>query len=253
MKMDWSQFIPQDLDVQNSRNADFEACASYSAVHIAEMLIKKNLGQWWEFSERYLAKMSDTQPWGNSLDNVVQAIKDHGIATVDQWPELTYSTVYENIDWATYYQDIPLPVQKKAWPFVIKSYRKITSDEVGACLNVAPLWTIVKTGGGQLHCVAQINDKQFFDSYQITVKNFSDGYQIQSQYQLILIPKLMTNTYLVQLNKKDGTKEFAYALPATDEGAMIDKALNTGYPLPTLNNGKNVDWPNVQPRFVVNE
>lgn len=245
--MNWLQWVPKDLDVQNSRSADFEACVSYSAVHIAEMLIKKNLGQFWEFSERYLAKMADTQPWGNSLDNVVNAIKDHGLATTDVWPELTYSTNYEDIDWATYYADIPLPVQKKAYPFIIKSFRKLTAGEVPAALNAAPLWTMVKTGSGQSHAVAQISDTQFFDSYQITVKNFSDGYQIQSQYQLILTPTLMTNSKLVS-NKG----EFGFYIPAKDEQALIDKSLNLGYPLPLANNGQSIDWPNVKADITIN-
>lgn len=221
----WLSYIPTDLDVQVSRSADFEACASYSAVHIAEMLIKFQTGQFWELSERYVAKMSDTQPWGNSLDNVVQAIKDHGIATVDQWPELTYSTNYQDINWATYYAPIPIQVQKKAWPFIVNSYRKITSSEVDACLQAGPLWTIVKTSSGQLHIVAQINKTQFFDSYQITVKNFSDGYPIQSQYQLIINPINMPNSEFVQ---KQGTGEFGFYLPALSEDALKDKAMNLG-------------------------
>jgi hypothetical protein len=69
-----------------------------------------------------------------------------------------------------------------------------------------------------------------------------------------LIPRiLMTNVKLVQITKPDGTKELGYYLPATSEATLIDKALNFDYPLPTINNGANVDWPNVKPDISVQQ
>lgn len=45
---------------------------------------------------------------------------------------------------------------------------------------------------------------------------------------------------------KNGS-EWAFYVPATNEEALIDKALNFGYPLPTLEDGKKVDWNNIKP------
>ncbi len=127
-------------------------------------------------------------------------------------------------------------------------------------MEISPLWTIIKTSSGMNHIVAQISAGDgaygmgmYYDSYEALVKSFDPSQPIQSQYALnINLPK-MPNSYLIQLNKKDGTKEFAVALPATNESALIDKTLNTGVQLPTVNNGQNVDWANVMPRFVINE
>src|SRR4051812_34534558 len=94
--MNWLPYIPKDNDVQVSRSADFEACASYSFVHILEIILKKQTGYFWEWSERFLAKTSDTQPWGNTLDNVINAANSRGLALTEAWPELTYSDAYEN-------------------------------------------------------------------------------------------------------------------------------------------------------------
>ncbi len=222
--IDWSKYLPNDSDVQVSKSQDFEACASYSAIHIAEMVLKRSIGLFFEFSERYTAKTSDTQPWGNTLQNVVNALNINGLCLTQYWPELTYSTDYENIDWAEYYQDIPANILANAYR-VSASFIKLSQNQVAQALETSPVWTIVKTGSGQLHCVAQINETQFYDSYEIRVKNFSDGYSIQSQYQLLLKFLNMPNSEFVQ---KQGTQEYGFYLPSLSEDALKDKAQNLG-------------------------
>ena len=182
MPIIWLNYIPTDKDVQVSRSADFEACASYSFIHILEMILKQKTGFFWEFSERFMAKVSDTQPWGNSLQNVVDAANNYGVCLTQYWPELTYSTNYENIDWATYYQTIPQAILKQTYRARVSFY-KLTPGQVTQALAVAPLWTVVKAGTFN-HCVAQISPTQFYDSYEVKIKNFSDGYPIISQHAL---------------------------------------------------------------------
>lgn len=225
--MNWTPYLPPDRDVQASKNADFEACLSYSAIHILEMCLKKQTGYFWEFSERALAKLSDTQPWGNTIQNVINALNQYGVILASDWPPLTYSTDYENIDWATYYADIPVDVLRRAYR-VSCNLTKLTPDQVEQALTQAPLWTIVKTSSGQQHIVAQINDTQFFDSYQVTVKNFSDGYPILNQYLLSLKLLTMPNVEFVH---KSGTGEYGFFVPAMSEDALKDKALNFAVPL----------------------
>ena len=243
--MNWLSYIPTDHDVQASRSADFEACASYSAVHIAEMVLKRQNCLIGELSERYLAKTSDTQPWGNTLQNVVDALNLNGVCLTQYWPELTYSTDYENIDWATYYTDIPASVLNSAYR-VNASFTKLSASQVEESLNIAPVWAIVKTSSGQLHCVAQINDTQFFDSYEITVKNFSDGYPIQSQYQLTIKPINMPNAIFahnLSAKNADGTpnpNEFGFFYPKTSQDSCKDGALNSG--LNILNPDGSIDF-----------
>lgn len=222
--MNWLPYIPKDNDVQVSKSTDFEACASYSAVHIAEMLLLKKTGYFFEFSERALAKLSNTQDWGNSLKNVVDTLNKYGLILAEDWLELTYASKYENIDWATYYAPIPDSVLKKAYR-VKAQLRPLKPSEVSQALEKAPLWTVVKVSSGQQHCVAQISETQFYDSYQNFIKSFKDGYPIQSQYELTINFENMPNA---EFYHKVGTQEYGFALPALSEDALKDKAMNCG-------------------------
>lgn len=212
--MNWLPYIPTDLDVQVSRTTDFEACVSYSAVHIAEMLLRKQLGYFTEFSERALAKLSDTQPWGNSLQNVVNALNQHGLLLSQDWPELTYSSDYENIDWATYYATIPVEILRRAYK-VEANFFKINPTQQSAYLEKAPLWTIIKTSSGILHIVAQINPWQYYDSYEIRLKNFQNAEPIQSQYYL----QLNINPMI----------EFVHKLGSTEYGLLSTTSIGCQY------------------------
>lgn len=234
--MNWLPYIPDDNDVQASRSQDFEACGSYSIIHICEMLLKRDRKIFWEFSERAMAKLSDTQAWGNTLQGIVNAINQYGIILASDWPPLTYSSHYDNIDWANYYQTIPQNVLKKAYSVSV-SLRKLTAGEALIALNAAPLWTIIKTSGGTNHIVAQLSETQYYDSYEIRVKNFQANEPIQSQYLLTIKFNNMPNAEFV---KKTGTGEFGFYLPALSEDALKDKALNFGIPI-TDTNG-NIDY-----------
>lgn len=223
-KMDWTPYIPPDDDVQVSRSTDFEACASYSFIHIIQILLKYKTGLFVDFSERAMAKLSDTQPWGNSIENIMNAAKQDGVILSSDWPELTHSSDYENINWATYYQTIPNAVLKRA--FRLKATAtKLTPTQVASALQKSPIWTIVKVSSGQNHIVAQINQTQFYDSYEIKIKKFSDGYPIQSQFLLTFNFLNMPNA---QFYHKIGTNEYGFALPALSEDSLKDKAMNFG-------------------------
>jgi murein DD-endopeptidase MepM/ murein hydrolase activator NlpD len=68
--------------------------------------------------------------------------------------------------------------------------------------------------------------------------------------------EIMSNAKLVEVTKADGSKEFGFYLPATNEPALIDKGLNLGYAVPTTkdNSGaQHVDWANVHPDITANE
>jgi hypothetical protein len=220
------------------------ACASYSAIHIAETLIKYQTGHFWEFSERALAKLSGTTHQGNSLENVINAINKYGLILDRDWDALTYGDQYNDISWDQYYADIPVPVLKKAYGFTAQM-SKLSPSQASKALETGPLWTIIDVGPIN-HVVMQINQTQYYDSYEIRIKNFQPAQPIISQYKLLLIPKPMTNALLVK--KGD---EYGYYIPATNEPAMIDKALNFGYPLATLENGTKVDWNNIKPDIVI--
>jgi len=232
--MNWIDYLPRDGDVQNSDRADSLACGSFSAVHIAESLMMYKYGQPWYFSERALAKLSGTTPHGNTLQNIVWAINKYGLMYDEEWP------IPDKFTWERFYQDIPKYTINKCFKFKA-TLNPLTKAQVPQALETAPVWTIIPTSGGTNHIVEQISLTQYFDSYQILIKDFQSNFQPLSYWQLLIEPILMTNAKLT--NNKG---EWGFFIPATQESTLIDKALNLGYPLPTKNNGVNVDWDNTK-------
>lgn len=220
--MNWNQYLPTDGDVQVSRIADFLACGSYSAIHIAEMLTKKWTGEFGFYSERALAKLSGTTHQGNTLQNIVDAINKYGLIKDVDWPQI--NTVDTAVTWDEYYAEIPSNILAKADRGWTATLTKLSPSQVNSTLNISPVWTIIDAGTTK-HIVAQINPTQYFDSYQIFLKNFQSGQPIVSQWFLKLKYNPMTN---VQFIKNGDTNEFAFYVPAMSEDALKDKALNFG-------------------------
>lgn len=254
----WNDWIPTDHDVQVSHLADTLACGAYSLVHKAEIRIKFVTGQFWEFSERAQAKLSgtvtslqtpDSTKWGNTLQNEITTSKNIGLILNADWPELLFSPNYPNVTLSEYYQAVPLSVQKKAYKFDLTPLQELyTAAQITAALKIDTTWVIIKTVSGEDHIVVRLNQfggkwklGQYYDSYEIVVKDFQPAEPIVSEWALTLTPKLMTNARLV----KNGN-EWGFYVPATNDATLIDKSLNLGYPLPTLNNGTEVDWMNVK-------
>lgn len=157
---------------------------------------------------------------------------------------------------------------------VIKQYRK--DNEVGAhckeqsmnfkslavCLignfdvenpssaQIATLTAWLKDKGAKYNIpTARIYPHRKFAINPATGKPYKSCYgnRLPDKWAANLInAQTMSNALLV---KKGGT--YGYFLPATSEQALIDKALNFGYPLPTKNDGKEVDWPNVKPEITL--
>lgn len=75
--------------------------------------------------------------------------------------------------------------------------------------------------------------------------NIKNGYNGAIDHREFIFP--MTNAKLV----KKGS-EYGFYFPKTNEQTLIDMALNTGYPLPTINDGQNVDWANIKPDIEIN-
>jgi hypothetical protein len=218
--MDWINYIPTDDDVQVSLIADFLACGSYSAVHIAEMLTKKWTGQMQFYSERALAKLSGTTHQGNSLNNIVNAINKYGLILEKDWPQININA---DVTWDEYYAEIPTETLAKADKGWKADLTQLSPSAVIQTLQVSPVWTIIPTSGGTNHIVAQINPTQYFDSYQLFVKNFQPNFQPLSYWFLNLKYYPMTNA---QFYHKVGTKEYGFTLPAMSEDALKDKAMN---------------------------
>lgn len=232
--MDWTPFAPTDGDTQESQRTETNACVSFSAIHIIEMLLKKQTGLEIEFSERALAKFSGTTPTGNSFVNVLNALNHHPLILDQNWP-----IPNDNYTWDEFYQTVSFNLVDGGQQLKFQM-KPVPLNKIAEYLNYAPLWVEIRLSPTVTHAVALLTPTTYFDSYGKLIKPLN--YPIINVYLL----QFMSNVLLV----KKGN-EFGFYFPATNEQAMIDKALNVGYALPTLNNGANVDWNNLKPDVVI--
>lgn len=234
--INWVNFQPPGEEQHNSTTgADTWGCTSFSAIHCIESQEIYKYGKTMEWSERALAKLSGTKPGvGCGVVAVANAIAKYGLILEKDWPSQV-TTVDE------FYSDIPAEVLAKAIPVDIELANAVASFDVG------PMWTEMTLPNGAGHVVEQLSPTQYFDSYETYLKTFSPDQKIVWQGNLVFKGyKTMTNVKLI----KNGS-EYAFYVPATNEQALIDKALNFGYPLPKTNNGQNVDWANVKPDYTM--
>lgn len=227
---------------------DSEMCLSYSLVDCLEPLCRL-FGDSDSYNPQFLGITSKTQTWGNTDPNVDYAFYQFGLPTVQDFPELTQFT------WSQLYgQDISKIIPKaqefnKKYEVAMVSIPASQAVEISQQATFENPYTvqvIVDLNNGMdgihsYHGQALLSGK-IWDSYPTNPKDLNKNNPIIWAYKITLKPKNMSNAKLV----KNGN-EWGFYLPATNEQAMIDKANNLGIALPTLNNGTQVDWPNVKP------
>jgi len=145
---DWLNKVPPYI-LQNSSGNEMFDCVEHSFCSIIYMLTG------FLASPRALAKMVGVDQNGSSIWACLYTALTHGLIPYDLWP------TPETFDWNTYYSDIPTSVLLDAKFFDI--------SVIEPNLDLSPIWTQLSFPGhnGQgstLHWVAQINDKQYFDS-----------------------------------------------------------------------------------------
>lgn len=103
---DWRPYLVPE-EHQYSDNVDTMGCVSFSLTNDLEIQ-NKFLGRDVNFSDRFLAKMSNTTPQGNWLDVVAETAKKTGLVLETEWPApLKYT-------WNEYYSWVPDDVVSKA-------------------------------------------------------------------------------------------------------------------------------------------
>lgn len=99
---DWSKFLP-NYEAQK-RGFETWACVSFAVNNAIEVLIRKKYNIQANFSDRYLAKVSDTIIGrGNLFSEVAQAVRDHGLVSESAYP-------YGGESVNEYYQEVPQSV-----------------------------------------------------------------------------------------------------------------------------------------------
>ncbi len=103
---DWRDYLPVK-ELQN-RNLETFACVAFTTLNCVETLAKFLYGQDLNWSDRYLAKVSDTQTrGGNSPQNVAEYLRKVGCIPEGMWP-------YESKSFDEYYSTIPAKLHETA-------------------------------------------------------------------------------------------------------------------------------------------
>lgn len=104
---DWKPYLPVK-EKQKYKGLETMACVSFSACNCLETVYKYKYDKELNFSDRALAKLSDTTKWGNYLYKVADMARE-GLLTEQNW---TYPYSGAEYTWDEYYEDIPTDVLK---------------------------------------------------------------------------------------------------------------------------------------------
>ena len=237
---DWRNFlVREEIQVYNF---DTFACTTFANNNSAEIQIKFLTGAEFNFSDRAMAVLAENTPTGNYLYKPADVGRKFGRILEKDWPNLDGNPR----TWQEWMKPIPQEVLNKRVRFK-EEYEWIQPSRASIeyHLKQAPVLIVIQAGSYLHNVVCVYSDNRgfhYYDSYPPYLKITT---QLPSS-ALKLIVRPMTNSKLV----KNGS-EWGFYMPCTNEQAMIDKALNLGIPLPTLNDGQNVDWPSLKPDIVI--
>ena len=186
---DWRPFLPE-LEIQRI-NFETQACVSFGTLSALEMIHKLLYKAEPNYSDRFLAKASDTDPnGGNTPNKVSDTIKNKGAVPEKDYPMV--STLEE------YYQDIPLAIYitAKTWTKNFDfGYEWVDKNNLKEALKRSPVGVAVDAWNqndkgeyirlGQSNhwvvCVAfdGLDRPIIWDSYDNGLKVLEKGYDLQ--------------------------------------------------------------------------
>jgi len=187
---DWRDYLPSE-ERQSSNFADSMACVSFSALNCVETQLKFVTGVEPNYSDRALAKMSNTTTQGNYLWRVADTIRLQGIVEEQYWPAPVDFT------WDTYYTEIPADVKNMAAGFLEKYDIKhewlpentsgtIDRDVLKYHLKHAPV-QVVRPGHAIMCFYSGASVDKYFDHYDPFIKSYSQPFLQAMKY--IVTPK----------------------------------------------------------------
>lgn len=149
---DWRSYLPV-TERQSNLSTETMACVSYSHTSSLEIQAKKMTGKEYNWSDRFLARMSETTRNGNSLARVADSVRAFGLVNQETWPEPA------NYTWDSFYSNIPQDVilkGKEEFPFSI-AYEWVgtTPTSLQYHLKHAPL-QITIPGSNPTHAVVLV-------------------------------------------------------------------------------------------------
>ena len=94
---DWRPYIPKKEEVQAFDGFDPQCCTNMGTLNALEILIKHQFGEERDFSDRWFAKKSGTDPrkGGNSPHQVAEWLRKNGDVLDTEWPSDTSKSLEE--------------------------------------------------------------------------------------------------------------------------------------------------------------
>lgn len=163
---DWINYLPPGEWQRGT--IDTMACVTFSALNCIETQYKFLTGEYRNFSDRFTAKMSDTQPEGNYLWKVADSIRKDGIVDESAWATPSSFT------WNSYYSEIPQEVRDQAKKFLEEwdiAYEWVDTSKASLMTHLkhAPIQVVIP-GHAVMNFYTTGQIITFFDSYEPFIK-----------------------------------------------------------------------------------
>ncbi len=100
----WDDFLPPDeLQAQYTETS---ACVTFATLNCVEILERRIHGEARDWSDRFLAKLSNTTPQGNDPQKVSEVLRKEGCVIQDVWPYLPEHNTFDK-----FYSPIPYEIE----------------------------------------------------------------------------------------------------------------------------------------------
>lgn len=190
---EWKAYLPIN-ELQRKFSFESQGCVSYSTLNAAETIIKYKYNKEENFSDRFLAKLSDTQRNGNSPNKVAETLRKAGVVH-----ESEYEWEPDINTWDEFYAPVPPKLFELAREFLSNYtfkhyYVQGTKEAILDALQFSPVaisvsaWVrdngIYKQFGADNHftlCYGFNKQKdayKVFDSYDDTFKLYDANAKI---------------------------------------------------------------------------
>jgi len=189
----WEPFLPPG-EWQKSDNGDSMSCVSFGHLNSIETQEKQQTGKQVNYSDRWIAKMSDTDRRGNYLYKVADTIREYGLVEESDYPAPPTYT------WDKYHEEIPEPllgqlkIKGRAWleKWDVKyEWVAVDKESLKKHLKHAPLSVIIPG-----HMIIDIhnheNKDKIFDQYKPWIKEVPGSIypsNLSHAMKILLTPK----------------------------------------------------------------
>lgn len=162
---DWTGFLPEG-ERQSRNGVETMSCVSHSFLNVLEThSVVANLGLF-DFSDRALAKASETSENGNYMWKVWDTARKLGLCAEPTW---TWNAQIKT--WADFYRELPQAALNEMAKFVVSfdiglAWVDETDDnEMNEALHRTPLWCANKTHAFAVIGEGSKSNYKVFDSY----------------------------------------------------------------------------------------